>query len=1063
MTQFSLPDKWLDRVIPWRGWDRPQAVKPIGKVSARDCFEAHSEEIDKALTRSYVTDRLRDVIGECDWEKPDLDLALPALLGFSGSVELLAWILDTYGTIPALRVWVQSTHFNGGYSRHLSYQPEPRVDWRAHLPQFMRRTLAALPEAEYGLAVAELRDPAVHPVHAAYLAPTEPDLVAAALALTPIDHMGFDLLLCSVETESQVRELVTNTPTIYTRPYDMPNFATAAVRAGTAVTELIAAAFKNEADTDGRVELMDLLTYCPTPGAFRQLLGYAGTRGGYDAIRSALARHPSIGLAELARSGSETAAVELRAFVLTRPEQVAAVSPELDDATRAAIEKITATQDALPESDSPPAILLSPPWIGRKKATKPPVFELPIELPVAFDWPAGERERLLAKQPTFRFTPQYMPSWQRLAEGGYSGWQMEGALIELSGDDALALVRHWKPDARYWDAGWLPYALARFGADAYLAAVRALDKSAVAAAYTLIPVRSHEVAPRMAEFLLRRGNLRTVALDWLRRHALDAVAYLVPAALGKAGTHRRGAEAALRRLAANHSREEVVDHARSYGDQPAAAIAVLLDTDPLTILPARIPALPVWLAPQLLPQIALSGRQSALPRELVPALVTMCQLGDADAPYPGLETVATLCDPGSLAQWAWALFQQYRRVDFPSKDVWVLRLQGRLGDDDTVRSLSPLIQAWPGESAHQRAVAGLDVLSDIGTDVALMHLYRISQKVPFKALRAKAADKIEQIADELELTPEQLGDRLVPDFGLSPQGTATLDFGPRQFVVGFDESLKPYLTDADGKPRKALPKPAATDDPDLAAAATKQFSALKKDVRGAASDQIARLQRAMRYQRRFDAADFRAYFVSHPLVGVLVRRLVWGTYETAEPNSPLLQSFRVAEDNSFADAEDNPFELDEDAVVGVVHPAQLSADLLAAWSELFADYELLQPFPQLSRPVYRLTDSEKSTNVLPRFDKLTVPSRVLLGLAKQGWNRDTPADAGVQNSVIQTLPSGAEVSIDLDPGIPVGEPDMLGDQTIQRVWLSSGTYGDIDPVLISEILADLTELERHRP
>ncbi|MGC7317793.1 DUF4132 domain-containing protein, partial [Mycobacteroides abscessus] len=59
-----------------------------------------------------------------------------------------------------------------------------------------------------------------------------------------------------------------------------------------------------------------------------------------------------------------------------------------------------------------------------------------------------------------------------------------------------------------------------------------------------------------------------------------------------------------------------------------------------------------------------------------------------------------------------------------------------------------------------------------------------------------------------------------------------------------------------------------------------------------------------------------------------------------------------------ADAEDNPFELDENAVVGAVHPAQLSAELLAAWSELFADYELLQPFPQLSRPVYRLTDSE---------------------------------------------------------------------------------------------------------
>lgn len=1061
MTPFSLPDKWLNRVIPWRGWDRPQALKPIEKVSARDCFQAHSVEIDKELARSSTTDQVRDSIRACDWDKPDHNLALPALLGFSGSVGLLAWTLETHGTVPAIRSWAQSTHF-GSWYRGLTYQPNPAVSWRTAPAEFLRRTLATLPEAEYRVAVTELRDPAVHPVHAAYIAPTEPDLVAAALAITPVDHTSFGLLLCVVETESQVHELVVNTPTIYTRPYGMPNFATAAVRAGTAITEAIAAAFKNEADTDGRLELMDLLTYCPTPEAFRQLLGYAGTRGGYNAIRSALEHHPGVGLAELVRSGTEAAAVELQAFVLTQPEKVAAASPGLDDATRATIEKITAAHDALPESDSPPAILLNPPWIGRKKAAKPPVIELPTELPAAFHWSPGQRERLLATQPTFAFAPQYMPSWQRLAEGGYSAWQMQGAMVQLSSDDALALVRHWTPAARYWDAGWLPYALARFGVDAYPAAVRALDKSAVAAAYTLIPVRSHEVAPRMAEFLLRRGKLRAVALDWLRCHGLDAVAYLVPAALGRAGTHRRGAEAALRRLAVDHSREQVVDRAHRYGDEAAAAIAVLLDIDSLTILPARIPAPPAWLTPQLLPQIALPGRQSALPRELVPTLITMCQLGDADAPYAGLETVAALCDPESLSRWAWAIFQQYRRMDYPSKDVWVLRLQGWLGDDDTVRSLSPLIQAWPGESAHQRAVVGLDVLSDIGTDVALMHLYRISQKVPFKALRAKAADKIEQIADGLELTPEQLGDRLVPDFGLSPQGTATLDFGPRQFVVGFDESLKPYLTDAEGKPRKALPKPAAADDADLAAAATKAFSALKKDVRGAASDQIARLQRAMRYQRRFDAADFRAYFVSHPLVGVLVRRLVWGTYETAEPNSPLLQSFRVAEDNSLADAEDNPFELDENAVVGAVHPAQLSAELLAAWSELFADYELLQPFPQLSRPVYRLTDSEKSTNVLSRFDKLTVPSRVLLGLAKQGWNRDTPADAGVQNSVIQTLPSGAEVSIDLDPGIPVGEPDMLGDQTIQRVELSSGTYGDIDPVLISEILADLTELERHR-
>ena len=46
-----------------------------------------------------------------------------------------------------------------------------------------------------------------------------------------------------------------------------------------------------------------------------------------------------------------------------------------------------------------------------------------------------------------------------------------------------------------------------------------------------------------------------------------------------------------------------------------------------------------------------------------------------------------------------------------------------------------MIRLWPGENGHQRAVAGLDVLAEIGGDTALMHLYGISQKVKFKALK----------------------------------------------------------------------------------------------------------------------------------------------------------------------------------------------------------------------------------------------------------------------------------------------------------------------------------------
>ncbi len=43
---------------------------------------------------------------------------------------------------------------------------------------------------------------------------------------------------------------------------------------------------------------------------------------------------------------------------------------------------------------------------------------------------------------------------------------------------------------------------------------------------------------------------------------------------------------------------------------------------------------------------------------------------------------------------------------------------------------------------------------------------------------------------------------------------------------------------------------------------------------------------------------------------------------------------------------------DDDPRAGMLHPLSLLSGDLEAWTEVFADYELLQPFPQLVREVY---------------------------------------------------------------------------------------------------------------
>jgi hypothetical protein len=222
-------------------------------------------------------------------------------------------------------------------------------------------------------------------------------------------------------------------------------------------------------------------------------------------------------------------------------------------------------------------------------------------------------------------------------------------------------------------------------------------------------------------------------------------------------------------------------------------------------------------------------------------------------------------------------------------------------------------------------------------------------------------------------------------------------------------------------------------------------------------------------QRDWTAAEFRELFVQHPLVWHLVRRLVWLADGAEGVDGPTTTAFRVAEDRSFADVNDDDFALAEDATVRLAHPLHLG-NAVAAWSELFADYEILQPFPQLGRLVRRVTPEEATANRLHRFEGCTVPVGRLLGLTRRGWERGTPEDNGVERWFSKRLGEGCYLVIQLDEGIAVGVVDMFPDQTFETVWLDSAPgdywgsrqyplrFGDLDPVAASELLADLEEV-----
>ncbi|OLT23222.1 hypothetical protein BJF79_02090 [Actinomadura sp. CNU-125] len=500
----------------------------------------------------------------------------------------------------------------------------------------------------------------------------------------------------------------------------------------------------------------------------------------------------------------------------------------------------------------------------------------------------------------------------------------------------------------------------------------------------------------------------------------------------------------------------------STGDR-AAALEKFLATDPLDVVPPTVPATPGWLEAAALPPVELRDRSARLPDGSVAHVLTILALSPPGTPHAGLRVVRETCDPASLAAFSRAVFRAWLANGMPAPANWAFTQLGLLGDDEAARELTPLLRKWPGEGGHARAVIGLDVLTAIGTDTALTCLNQIAQRVRYKGLKAQARERIDRIAERRDLTADQLADRLVPTFDLDGDGALTLDYGPRAFAVVFDETLRPQVTDQAGKLRKALPKPGAKDDPELAPAAYQRFSRLKKDVRTVASDLVHRLERAMVDRRRWSAEEFADQFAGHPLTRHLARRLVWlaGTGGDA-------RTFRLAEDGTLADAADDAFVLPGDARIGVAHPIDLG-DETAAWGQVFADYEILQPFPQLGREVHRLTDAQAKGFRLERFEGLTVPTGAILGLTNRGWERGEPQEAGIEHAFVRPLPGDRYVLLNLDPGFVAADSHAFDEHTIVYASVSGDRYGpwsggevrfgDLDEVTASELLRDLTVLE----
>lgn len=924
----------------------------------------------------------------------------------------------------------------------------------------VRGLLAAAPDDEYAAVVAAVaahRGTPAQRLAAVFLMPGERDWAAEScdeyprfLAGRPgrVDPM---LWLAVDDPALLARAGLTAVPALECQPAVIAGILD---NLGPASLPVLTESLRGKPKGDERRTLLRAVASLPTDAAIDYLTGRLDEPLVAEAAAASAERFPAAFLSRALRAKGSP--------------RLAAIARRLDPRTlaeseRADVQRLIAAAHPVPEADpaSLPPLLTAPPWtLKRPKRKQVVIAGLTPPDAKRLEWSDAERAERESYRPFHR---EDTWTWRLEHHGGEYVLRYPAFYAEAPMELSRPLFEQWDGACSYTIGDELQQILWRFGEAAIDRITVALSNRTERHA-ALPPMYSAAAARLAADWLLRLKSARASAVRWFERHGLDAVPMLVPDALGTDKRARQAAEAALAHLAARHGVDAVAEAAAAFGPEAAAAIRDIADRDPFEPQ-GKLPVTKGLADPEELPQVLLRGRERALPAASIPHLVTVLSLTNPELPYAGTDAVAEVCDPASLTRFSWALFELWIANGSEAKGNWALTQLARFADDDTVRRLAPMIREWPGEGQHKRAVTGLAVLGAIGTETALRAIQGIADRVKFKGLKEEARRQIEAIAAELDLTPDQLADRLVPDFGLGEAGALVLDYGSRSFTVGFDEQLKPFVVDDTGKPRKSLPKPGAKDDPEAAEAAYRRFAQLRKDLRTVAADQVRRLEAAMVARRTWTPAEFRQCFAEHAFMAHLARRVLWVALADGAPTA-----FRLAEDGTYADAADDALDLPADAVIGLAHPLHLDEAALADWGQVFADYEILQPFPQLARQVMRFTEEEFATGEVTRYDKVQVATGALLGLTARGWIRSEPEGGGTEPGLYHPLPGGGSLVMRVSEGFWLGALENMPPQTFELRW-STGEFHDtvdgvdaqaimerLDPVTASEILLTLDRL-----
>ena len=264
---------------------------------------------------------------------------------------------------------------------------------------------------------------------------------------------------------------------------------------------------------------------------------------------------------------------------------------------------------------------------------------------------------------------------------------------------------------------------------------------------------------------------------------------------------------------------------------------------------------------------------------------------------------------------------------------------------------------------------------------AVAQLTRLRAKVKYTVARRLIEKSLRQAAERSGLTVQELEDISAGHYGLNAQGESEIVIGDAKANIHLRDDGRVAVTwhNADGKLVKGAPSHIKKAFPKE----VRSVAALVKELEQAYLAQRTRLESSFVLPNGMPLAHWRKFFVEHPFLGFLGRRLIW-----VFRNEQGWERSGIWSGKEVVDSSGNPFDLGAAQTVRLWHPLASDSVEVQRWRERIFAAKIRQPFHQAFREFYQVTDGERETRMYSnRFAKILMRQHQFASLCRaRGWD-----------------------------------------------------------------------------